>query len=216
MPTYRIQTTEAPYHVFSRGNNKDPIFFDERDRLVYLKILRLSKEKFDFKLFAYCLLENHFHLFLQMLKDSKISKLMHFVQLQYVSYFNKKYHRVGHLFQGRFHSLLVQTDLYFQTVERYIHLNPVKAGLVSNPLDYPWSSYRARFQPGQDWVDHQSVLEYYGRSEEQQRTNYRVFTEDGISKPQEWSQAFLLKKLYHGEASWFAKLRDRQSTLVLA
>src|SRR6266700_1474573 len=107
MSKIRIDVTDVPYHVFSRGNNKQPIFFDELDRLVFLKYCRKAKEQFDFHLFTYALMNNHFHLLLQMEKESSLARLMQHILFQYSRYINRKYARVGHLFQGRYHSLPV-------------------------------------------------------------------------------------------------------------
>src|SRR5260370_18277476 len=130
MSKIRIDVTGVPYHIFARGNNKQPIFFDEIDRLVFLKYYREALEQCDFRLFTYALMSNHFHLLLQMEKDSSLSQLMQRVLFHYSRYMNRKYQRVGHLFQGRGHSLLLERATYFLTVALYIHLNPVKPRLV--------------------------------------------------------------------------------------
>jgi len=204
----RIDIPDIPYHVFARGNNKELIFFDERDRMVYLKILREAKRKFSFLLYSYALMDNHFHLLLQMLGSSKLSQLMHQVQLFYVAHINRKYGRVGHLFQGRYQSNLVETDRYFLTVDRYIHLNPVRAGMVSRPEDFSWSSYNARRHGfDSDWIDHASVLHYFGNSAETQIKEYVDFTNAGIGKPEEWSHETLSKTVYLGSAEFIQKIR---------
>src|SRR5882762_2188581 len=106
----RIDVTDIPFHVFARGNNKQPIFFDATDRLVFLKYFREAKERLDYRLFAYALMNNHFHLLVQMEKESSLAELMHYAQFQYTRYINRKYTRVGHLFQGRYGSIPVEKD----------------------------------------------------------------------------------------------------------
>ena len=101
MSKLRIDLTDVPFHVFARGNNKQDIFFDEIDRLVFLKYCREAKEQFDFRLFTYALMNNHFHLLLQMEKESSLAQLMQGIQFQYARYINRKFRRVGHLFDRR-------------------------------------------------------------------------------------------------------------------
>ncbi|SRR5258706_1051607 len=210
MSKLRIDVTDVPYHVFARGNNKQPIFFDEVDRLVFLKYCREAKKQFDFRLFTYALMTNHFHLLLLMEKESSLSQLMQCIQFQYARYVNRKYQQVGHLFQGRFNSLLVETDSYFLTVDRYIHLNPVRAGMVAKPEDFPWSSYRERFQPlRQGWVDHQMAFDYFGKERNTQLKGYRTFTEDGISKPAEWTLDQLRKATCLGSPRFLQQTLER-------
>ena len=213
MSKIRIDVTDVPLHVFSRGNNQQPIFFDELDRLVFLKYCREAKEEFDYRLFTYALMDNHFHLLLQMEKDSSLSKLMQHVQFQFARYMNKKYQRVGHLFQGRFGSLPVETDSYFLTVDRYIQLNAVRAGMVAMPEDFRWSSYRERFQPLTDnWIDHQPALDYFGKDRKTQLEGYRRFTEEGISRPAEMTLDQLRKATCWGSANFLQKIKTRQDT----
>ncbi len=203
----RIDITYVPYHVFARGNNRNGIFFDELDRLVFLKYWREAKAQFDYRVFTYALMDNHFHFLLQMEKESSLSQLMQQVLFQYARYMNKKYSRVGHLFQGRYHSLLVDTDSYFQTVDRYIHLNPVRAGIVERPEDFKWSSYNARFQPlKKDWVDHEAVIGLFWSSQERnQLVGYKAFTNEAISKPEEWTLDQLRKTVCLGSAKFLQK-----------
>ena len=210
MSKLRIDLTDVPFHVFARGNNKQDIFFDEIDRLVFLKYCREAKEQFDFRLFTYALMNNHFHLLLQMEKESSLAQLMQFIQFQYARYINRKYRRVGHLFQGRYGSVVVEKDAYFLTVDRYIHLNPVRAGMVARPEDYPWSSYPARFQPfKEDWIDHAAALDDFGQKREAQLAAYRKFTEEAISSREEWSLEQLAKMTTLGSPRFHQQIKSR-------
>ena len=212
MSKLRIDVTGIPFHVFSRGNNRQPIFLDELDRLVFLKYCRDAKKQFDYRLFTYALMDNHFHLLLQMEKDSSLAQLMHNIEFMFARYTNRKYRRVGHLFQGRYNSLPVETDSYFRTVDRYIHLNPVRAGMVAKPEDFQWSSYQARFQGAKnDWVDHQTALDYFGNDRERQLQGYRRFTDDAIAKPAEMTLDQLRKAICWGSASFLQKIKARQN-----
>lgn len=128
------------YHVILRGNNKQSIFEDTEDRLYFLNKLFYYRRKFNFKVYAYCLMDNHVHL---LIKDGQIgvSDIIKRLAGTYAYWFNRKYDRIGHLYQERFKSEVVETDRYFLTVVRYIHNNPVKAGIVKDCAQYIWSSY---------------------------------------------------------------------------
>jgi REP element-mobilizing transposase RayT len=129
------------HHVIVRGNERRPLFFEDRDRLEYLDRLGTARRRFGFSLFAYCLMTNHAHLAIQQ-EQTGISTIMHWVQSTYAGSLNRRRDRVGHLFQGRFKSFLVDSERYLLTLVRYIHLNPVDARLVEHPEDYTWSSDR--------------------------------------------------------------------------
>jgi hypothetical protein len=113
--------------------------------------------------------------------------------------------------------LLVETDRYFLTVDRYIHLNPVRAGLVVSPEDYRWSSYNARFHVGgNDWVDHFKILDYFGEERGGQLNKYRKFTEEAINKPEEWSLDQLRKMSCLGSARFLHEMIQREQTKKIA
>lgn len=139
--TSRISFENAFYHVFNRGLNKQNIFFDTDDYNKFFQILTQLKTKnhYDHAIYSYVLMPSHFHLLIQT-KKVPIATIMKTISIRYVVYLNKKYNRVGILFQNRFKSKLCDKDVYFLGVSRYIHLNPVVAGLVHNAESYPWSS----------------------------------------------------------------------------
>lgn len=136
----RKRSATGIYHVMVRGINKEPIFRANSDRLHYLEVLAETKEVAPFTFHAYCLMGNHVHLLLQE-REEPVGDTLKRIGSSYVYWFNRKYERVGHLFQGRFLSEVVEDDSYFLTVLRYIHQNPVKAGLTQHCQEYPWSSY---------------------------------------------------------------------------
>jgi len=138
----RIAYPGAVYHVRSRGNDRGDIFFDDADRRRYLDLLCGSITVFRLKVYAYALMSNHIHIFLKTLLPN-ISEAMQRLNLDYSVYFNKRHGKTGHLFESRFKRKLVQEDRYFLGLLRYIHLNPVKAGMVASPEQYEWSSHRA-------------------------------------------------------------------------
>ena len=140
----RVLLDNACYHVINRGNQKQSIFKEELDFKKYLEILRHYKKKYNFKLYAYCLMPNHIHLVVDIRKTSELAKIMQGLTQTYTVWFNNKYNKVGRLWQGRFKSMLIQKDKYLIDCLRYIELNPVTADITSSPADYSWSSWQER------------------------------------------------------------------------
>lgn len=136
----RIIGNSGYYHIVARGIGKQILFEDESDYLFFLGTLKKYKMEEDFEVIAYCLMENHFHLLMRI--DSGMDRIMKKIMTRYAFYFNTKYERVGHLFQDRYKSVPVENDLYLLSAVRYIHNNPVKAGICSADK-YRWSSMRA-------------------------------------------------------------------------
>jgi putative transposase len=128
-------------HVTQRGNNRQDIFFQDNDRLVYLAILRDLLRLRRCALHAYCLMTNHVHLLLTPTEESGPSLMMRDLARCYASYFNRRYARTGQLWEGRFRSCLVDSAAYVIGCYRYIELNPVRALMVTSPAEHPWSSY---------------------------------------------------------------------------
>ena len=139
MERKRIEYPGAFYHVIQRGNNREKIFFSDADKSCYLNYLVELKEKFDFKLLGYVLMDNHYHLLLQTGEDP-LHKIIFRQNMYYSRYFNKTQNRSGHLYGGRYKASLIQDERYAFAVLRYIHWNPVKAGITTVTEKYPWSS----------------------------------------------------------------------------
>jgi putative transposase len=140
MPRHaRRRSKTGVYHVIVRGANKQEIFHDDHDRIKYLDILRKYKSESGFRMYAWCLMGNHVHLLMKEESES-ISLVMKRVGVSYAHYYNSKYSTTGHLFQDRFKSENVENRMYFLTVTRYIHQNPIKAGIVWSPHEWKWSS----------------------------------------------------------------------------
>lgn len=137
----RLAFANSFHHVFNRGINKQPIFLKDRDYQFFLKKILDLKGRFDHSLYAYCLMPNHFHLSIQTRKTA-ISKIMASLGTSYSMYFNRNYNHFGPVFQNRFKSILIESDPYFLQLSRYIYLNPLKAGLASDPFEYKYSSIR--------------------------------------------------------------------------
>ncbi len=137
----RIEYPGAFFHIIVRGNNRENIFRDSADYVRYVEKLVYFCGEGGTTLYAYCLMPNHIHLLLEMGKIS-LSKVLQRFHTWYTLYFNRRYDRVGHVFQGRYKAILCDRDAYLLELVRYIHLNPVRAGLVDSPEDYSWSSHR--------------------------------------------------------------------------
>jgi len=168
----------------SRGNEKGPIVLDDIDHAKRVDWLRRTVEMYDWRLHAFAIMSNHEHLFVET-PDPNLSAGMQYLNGSYTSYFNWRYKRSGHLFQGRFKGHLVQTEGYFRQVSRYIHLNPVRAGLVDRPQDYQWSSYPgyAQVRRAMAWVCYDRVLAEFGRDHVESRRAYSRFVMKGVDTP---------------------------------
>ena len=138
----RIEFPGAVYHITARGNEKKAIFRNDQDKKSYLELLALVVKRFHWLCHGYCLLGNHYHLLIETL-ESNLSRGMKQLNGIYTQKFNNKYKRVGHLFQGRYKAILVEKESYLLELSRYIVLNPVRAGIVSQPGEWPWSNYCA-------------------------------------------------------------------------
>jgi putative transposase len=130
-------------HVIVRGNNRSEIFCCDADYSFYLEKLQAACIKHDCQLHAYVLMTNHVHLLMTPFSETGLSKVLQMLGRYYVQYFNHCYLRTGTLWEGRYKATIIDSDAYLLTCMRYIELNPVRAGLVADPLDYPWSSYRS-------------------------------------------------------------------------
>jgi REP element-mobilizing transposase RayT len=140
------------YHVILRGNGRQTIFFDADDRQRWESLIEEGVSRYAHRIHAYCWMTNHVHLAIQC-HDIPLAKLMGFVASQYARSTNKKINRSGHLFERRHRAILVQADSYLKELIRYIHQNPLRAGMVDDLTDYQWSSHLAYLQGKQpNWL----------------------------------------------------------------
>lgn len=137
----RILSSSSIYHIMLRGINRTEIFFDDDDRERFIDTLQRMKAKGEYEIYAYCLMDNHIHLLIKEIKEP-MKKIMKRIGVSYAYYINNKYKRVGHLFQDRYRSEAIEGEPYLLAAARYIHNNPVKAGMVNEAKEYPWSSYK--------------------------------------------------------------------------
>lgn len=156
---WRIEYDGALYHLLSRGNQGNDIFEDNRDRKVFLDTVGEMSERFEVEIFAYVLMNNHYHLLIRT-QHANIKKAMHWFGTTYTTRYNTRHGRTGHLFQGRYKSILVQNDAYLLRLSCYIHRNPLRAGVVDRLADYRWSSYLSYGygRKGPEWLSTDLIL----------------------------------------------------------
>jgi REP-associated tyrosine transposase len=157
---WRIEYPGALYHVLSRGNGGQDIFLSDDDRHLFLGLLEVLTERFHIEIYAYVLMNNHYHLLLKTV-DANLSMAMQWFGTSYTRRFNLNNHRSGHLFQGRYRSIIVENDAYLMRLSCYVHRNQLRAGVIDRIADYPWSSYRfyayKKKPPG--WLNTKIILE---------------------------------------------------------
>ena len=183
----RIQFEGAIYHLTARGNCKGDIFFCDRDRWVFLKLLEKVINRFEWICHTYCLMTNHYHLLIETPKPN-LSRGMRQLNGVYTQYINHDHNRTGHVFQGRYKSILVQKDSHLLELARYIILNPVRAGICLNPEEYFWSSFRAAVGLSQQpkLLETKWILAQFSSETEIARQRYQEFVRKGqMNKPLE-------------------------------
>ena len=172
----RIIPEEGVFHLLTRGNNRQAVFHDASDFETYLLILSRIQRLHPFRLYHYCLMTNHVHLLIETVPGHPLSRLMKKLNLTYALYYKKKYSHIGHFWQDRFKSLLIEKDLYLLACAAYIELNPVKAGMVKDPAEHPYSSF-SFYASGitSPFLTPDPLYETFGDTEEVRRKNYREF-----------------------------------------
>jgi len=180
----RQQSKSGEYHVMLRGINRQDIFHEEEDYQLLLEAIGKVKASGDFYLYGYCLMGNHFHLLLQE-KENNLAEIMKRIGVRYAWRYNRKYERIGPLFQDRYRSEPVEDDSYLLTVIRYIHCNPVKAQIVKMPEEYKWSSCRAYYGETECLVgltDVEVVLGLFADSGEDRKLRFQKYMEEANSE----------------------------------
>ena len=176
----RLEYAGALYHVTSRGDRREDIYFDDDDRIAWLKILGSVCARFNWVVHAYCQMTNHYHLLVETV-DGNLSRGMRQLNGQYTQQFNRRHGMVGHLFQGRYKAIVVQKETYLLELSRYVVLNPIRAGMVRQLEDWSWSSYRAvaDLDESPQWLDTDWLLSQFGKRRKKAIEDYRKFILEG-------------------------------------
>ncbi len=171
----RLHVPGGLFHIVLRGNGRQDIFFESADRLLWETYLRASLNRFGHRIHAYCWMTNHIHMAIQA-NDLPLSRFVGTVASRYAKAINKRLERSGHLFERRYRSTLVQADTYLMELVRYIHLNPVRAGIVTDPEVYPWSSHATYLgKESKPWLMTAWVLGAFGETQRRARQSYARF-----------------------------------------
>lgn len=184
----RLEYPGALYHVTAGGDGREEIFLDDGDRQHFLVVLGKVRRRFDWAIHAHCLMSNHYHLLVET-PDANLSRGMRQLNGVYTQDFNRTHDRVGHVFQGRYKAVVVEKEASLLELVRYVVLNPVRAGLVGDPGEWPWSSHLATVGGSEevpDWLDRQWILSAFGETEGEAVAAYVDFVADGIGRSSPW------------------------------
>jgi len=210
----RIQYAGAFYHVTSRGNERKAIFRNDRDREKFLSYLETAHERYGAIIHVYCLMDNHYHLLLET-PQGNLSEILHHINGAYTTYFNVKRQRWGHLFQGRYRAILVEKDAYCQELSRYIHLNPLRGGIVKDLMRYPWSSYPSYIglKKKPSWLETGDILGYFGQEGGRAQRKYRSYVEEAIGIELKDPLVTVFASTFLGSQEFIQRVR--QSTKII-
>jgi len=203
----RIEFSDALYHVTARGDRREDIFEDEQDRQLFLATLEKVVAQFNWTCHAWCLMDNHYHLLIQT-PDGNLSKGMRQLNGIYTQASNRRHQRVGHLFQGRFKAILVDSDAYLLEVSRYVVLNPVRAGMVKKTEDWTWSSYRATagLENSAPWLAVDGILAQFAQRRSLARQRYAQFVAEGIKSESPWTS--LKGQVFLGDEQFVQRMQS--------
>ena len=177
------------YHITSRGDDRKKIYISDYDYKKFLEYVLTAKDKYKFYLYAYVLMTNHYHLLIETTQPN-LSRIMQYINTAYTTYYNVKRKRKGHLYQGRYKSIIIDGDSYFLELTRYIHLNPVKAKMVKSPEEYRWTSFHGYMKKkGDEYINKDKIKLYLDMKTEE----YKKFVLEGIN-----IKTDLFKNVYAG------------------
>jgi putative transposase len=178
----RLHDPGGYYHVILRGNGGSPIFFSPEDRVYFYELLKEATSRFGCRVHAFCLMGNHVHLAVQV-GQTPLSKIMQNIAFRYTRKINKQEKKIGHLFQGRFKAILVDDQSYLLELVRYIHLNPVRAGLAKKAADWQWSGHNVYIGKAHNvWLTTEAVLAQFGGEIDTARERYAFFIAEGTDE----------------------------------
>jgi REP element-mobilizing transposase RayT len=178
----RHSLSGAVYHVMMRGNNRQSIFSSDSERCRFCLLMQEGVERYGHRILAFCFMNNHVHLAIQ-LGNVSLSKICQNLAFRYTRFYNRIHRTIGHLFQGRFKSILVNGRSYLRKLIRYIHLNPVRAYITDDPLNYQWSSHQAYLMQNEfTWLERDTGLQFFGESRQEAMKSFHHFIMSGIGQ----------------------------------
>ncbi|HEY6643648.1 REP-associated tyrosine transposase [Povalibacter sp.] len=206
----RIEFAGGFYHVTSRGNQRSTIFLQDADRMEWLALVAQVADRLQWRVYAYCQMDNHFHLLVQT-PEPNLSRCMRHLNGLYTQRFNRHHHRCGHLLQGRYHAVIVDDRSYLLEVIRYVLLNPVRAGLVTHAADWQWSSFRSTLGEtvAPPWLAVSDVLRYFAPDAARATRAFRSFVDAGMAMRSPWTA--LTQHIYLGDEAFI----ERTQALML-
>ena len=208
----RIKGTDLFYHIFNRGNFRQAIFEEDEDYKTFLDLAFEIAEEKELIIICYTLIPNHFH-FVDLTMRANISEYMQRLTTNYVQKINKKKGRSGHLMQGRFKSIIIDSDNYLLEISRYLHLNSVKAGLCKRPENYKWSSYRQYIglEKKKYPIEDKLILEYFSEDTKKGRIAYRKFVEEKMNEISEYNLPPTYKDIVYGDEEFAIKVLEKSN-----
>lgn len=201
----RFIPVDSALHIMCRGNNRQKVFHNDSDKLCYWRMIKVLKEENRINILHYCIMENHIHLIIWLSTKSRLSKFMKQLNLSYFNYYKKQYDYCGHVWQGRYKSNIIETDGHLLHCGKYVELNPVRAGIVSLPEEYAFSSYRHyAFGQPDALISDSPVFLGLADTFEKRREQYITFVvENDIINPDK-----LVKQVFIGSKEFVIKLRQ--------
>ena len=201
----RIEYAGALYHVTSRGDRQEDIYLDDEDRSNFLSLLAQVSKDYNWLIHAYCLMDNHYHLLVET-PDGNLSKGMRQLNGVYTQITNRYHGKVGHVFQGRYKAVLVQKESYLLELARYIVLNPVRARMVREAKEWPWSSYRktAGMLSNDAWLTTEWLLSAFSKKRGIAQKKYIEFVTQGKNQPSPWES--LQNQIFLGDEAYVSQM----------
>jgi REP element-mobilizing transposase RayT len=204
----RLELAGGLYHITSRGNRQEKIFVDDADREQWQALFGQVCKRYNWRCHAYCLMDNHYHVVVET-NEGNLSKGMRQLNGVYTQYVNRTHMRVGHVFQGRYKGILVEKDSYLLELSRYVVLNPVRARMVKDVGQWPWSSYRSMIgeQPVPEWLETDGLLGHFSVQRKRAIAKYKDFVRAGVGLPSLWSE--LKQQIFLGEDQFVKKMQKK-------
>lgn len=202
----RIELAGGLYHVTARGDRREDIYLDDTDRSAWLDIFGTVCERYNWICHAWCQMGNHYHIVIETV-EGNLSQGMRQLNGVYTQYVNRSHNRVGHVFQGRYKAIIVERDRYLMELARYVVLNPLRARMVADVGDWPWSSYRVMIgsQPAPPWLQTDWILGQFDADRLRAVRKYQDFVRAGVGLPRIWEA--LHHQLFLGSEDFAARLQ---------